>query len=253
MKRLAWMVPALLLAACGETTRPGASVVVVSASKGAVQLPADSSSAATTFTFTNKAGSREVTVGDATLSWRAPGTNAPQSAVVDLPELTLPAGVTCPAASTNPAATCTLSTPGASFADRSLTRTLADADLFAPVLAAVPGASKLPVTVQFGGASNPLSFTVTVSAGAGNTAPTPPQAPRPVVTVNTAGSAPYSGTVSVTVAGNFDALSKVERLILEVTDARGNVDNTSYVSANATATFSVDTARYPRALAKVVG
>lgn len=84
--------------------------------------------------------------------------------------------------------------------------------------------------------------TFTVNYRATTSGKTP--APTPVLTINTAGTAPYSGSLSVTVAGNYDATSTVDRIILEVTDANGNVDNTTYVSNAPTATFSVDTSKY---------
>lgn len=248
MKRLwpALSLP-LLLAACGTTGAPGASVVNVTASKLSVNATAsDGAGAATAYTFTNKAGSREVTINSATLTWVTPGTTATLTATVSIPAFTLPAGVTCPAAATNPAAICNFNSPGADFGDRSLTRSISDADLFSKVLAANPSVTKLPVTVQFNSTANALNFTFTSQPSGGTGGGTTPviKAPAPVLTLNTAGAAPYSGSLSVTVAGNYDATSTVDRLILEVTDASGNVDNTTYVSSSPTATFSVDTSKY---------
>ncbi|MFC6748380.1 Ig-like domain-containing protein [Deinococcus aquaticus] len=73
------------------------------------------------------------------------------------------------------------------------------------------------------------------------TAPTE-KAPAPVLEV--VGSAPYSGNMSVNVSGNFDAASQVDRMILQVTDSKGVVDNSTYVTTQARATFSVDTTRF---------
>lgn len=231
----------LLLAACGTNGRPGAFVVNVTADKLTVDT---GNGGATVYTFTNKAGSREVAINSATLTWVTPGTTAAQTATVSIPSFTLPAGVTCPAAATNPSATCDFNEAGSAFGDRSLSRTISDAELFAKVMAANPSVSKLPITVQFNSAANALNFSLTATAGGGDGAPVQPKAPAPVLTINTAGAAPYSGSLSVTVAGNYDATSTVDRVILEVTDAAGNVDNTTYVSSSPTATFSVDTSRY---------
>lgn len=68
------------------------------------------------------------------------------------------------------------------------------------------------------------------------------QAPAPVLDV--VGSAPFSGNISVNVSGNFDAASQVDRLILQITDSKGVVDNSTYVTTQARATFSVDTTKF---------
>ena len=73
------------------------------------------------------------------------------------------------------------------------------------------------------------------------TAPTE-KAPAPVLEV--VGSAPYSGNMSVNVSGNFDAASQVDRMILQVTDSKGVIDNSTYVTPQARATLSVDTTRF---------
>ncbi|GGN43559.1 beta strand repeat-containing protein [Deinococcus daejeonensis] len=73
---------------------------------------------------------------------------------------------------------------------------------------------------------------------------TPPveKAPAPVLEV--VGSGPYSGNMSVNVSGNFDTASQVDRMILQVTDSKGVIDNSTYVTTQARATFSVDTTRF---------
>ncbi|WP_155299589.1 beta strand repeat-containing protein [Deinococcus kurensis] len=68
------------------------------------------------------------------------------------------------------------------------------------------------------------------------------QAPAPVLDV--VGSAPFSGNMAVNVSGNFDAASQVDRMILQITDSKGVVDNSTYVTTQARATFSVDTTRF---------
>lgn len=242
MKKLVLVTLPLVLAACGSTGTPGAFVVNVSASKSKVVA---STPGATTYTFTNKAGSRAVTIDSATLSWTEPGTQTPHTVTVSIPSFTLPAGLTCPAAATNPSAACNYNEAGTDFGDRSLSRSIGDADLFAKVLAANPSVTDLPVTVQFTNVANTLGFSVTSTASGGTGGDSAPvKAPAPVLTINTAGAQPYSGSLSVTVAGNFDATSTADRVILEVTDARGNVDNTTYTSTSPTATFSIDTAKY---------
>lgn len=245
MKRLwpALSLP-LLLAACGTNSAPGASVVNVTANKLSVNLTAgDGAETATAYTFTNKAGSREVTIQSATLSWVTPGTTTPQTATVTIPAFTLPAGVTCPAAAANPGATCTYNSPGADFGDRSLTRSIRDAELFGKVLAANPSVAGLPVTVQFNSTANALNFTFDSKAGGGTGDPAKPveQTPAPVLQV--VGSGPFSGNMSVNVSGNYDSLSQTDRMVLQVTDRNGVVDNASYTTTQAQATFSVDTTK----------
>ncbi|GAA0504941.1 beta strand repeat-containing protein [Deinococcus depolymerans] len=68
------------------------------------------------------------------------------------------------------------------------------------------------------------------------------QAPKPVLEV--VGSAPYSGNMSVNISGNYDAASQVDRMILQVTDSKGVIDNSTYVTPQARATLSVDTTRF---------
>ena len=63
--------------------------------------------------------------------------------------------------------------------------------------------------------------------------------PAPILTV--VGASPYTGNMSVNVAGNFDTLSQVDRMILQVTDKNGVIDNVSYVTSQPSSTFSVDT------------
>ncbi|GGL80530.1 hypothetical protein GCM10010840_17960 [Deinococcus aerolatus] len=75
------------------------------------------------------------------------------------------------------------------------------------------------------------------------------QAPKPVLEV--IGSAPFSGNISVNVSGNFHTSSQVDRMILQVTDAKGVIDNSTYVTTQARATFSVDTTRFANGLLKL--
>lgn len=66
------------------------------------------------------------------------------------------------------------------------------------------------------------------------------QAPRPALEIT--GSGPYTGSMNVRIFGNFDSMSEVDKLVLEV-EQNGNIDNSSYVSTERTATFSVDTTK----------
>ncbi|MFW8625983.1 beta strand repeat-containing protein [Deinococcus sp. ME38] len=67
------------------------------------------------------------------------------------------------------------------------------------------------------------------------------KAPAPKIIV--ADSQTYSGNVSVQVAGNFDSLSQVDRMILQIKDSKDVIDNSTYVTNQANATFSVDTTK----------
>ncbi|GGO23544.1 hypothetical protein [Deinococcus humi] len=251
MKKLALISLPLLLAACGGPGAPGTSSATVSASTLNVNLSSVSDTGSTTYTFTNRAGAHETIINTATLTWTDEATKTEKSATVNIPSLTLPAGLTCPAATT-PTAACNFNDPATTYADRTLTRTIDNGELFRKVLADNPSVTNLPVDVKFGNTANTLgfSFTSTASTTGGGTGgpgtPTTPVAkpPAPVLTINTLGSGPFSGTLSVTVSGNFDAVSTVDKVILEVTDPSGNINNTSYVSTSASATFSLDTSKY---------
>ncbi|MFC4425768.1 hypothetical protein [Deinococcus navajonensis] len=249
MKKLALLSLPLLLAACNSSSTPGASVVTATSDTTAVTLTGTDSTGATNFTFTNKAGSREVTISSATLTWTDPATKASTSQTVNLAAFTLPAGLSCAASAANPSASCNFNDAGTTFADRTLSRSINNAELFSKVLAANPSVTGLPVTVQFNNTQNTLPFTFTSAAstgggtGGGGTTPAE-KAPAPMLTINTTGTQPYGGSLSVSVSGNFDVTSKVKSLILQVTDSRGNVDNTTYTSQNPSATFSVDTTKY---------
>jgi hypothetical protein len=251
MKKLALISLPLLLAACGGPGAPGTSSATVSASTLNVNLSSVSDAGSTTYTFTNRAGARETTIDTATLTWTDAGTATEKSETVSIPAFTLPAGLTCPTATT-PTASCDFNDPATSYGERSVTHAINNADLFRKVLAVNPSVSALPVDVKFSNTANTLGFTFTstvTSAGGGSgdggSKPTPvAKPPAPVLNINTLGTGSFSGKLSVSVSGNFDAVSTVDKTILEVTDPLGNVDNTSYVSTSASATFSLDTAKY---------
>ncbi len=72
---------------------------------------------------------------------------------------------------------------------------------------------------------------------------TPPIEKTPQPTFTVVGSGPYTGNMSVNVSGNIDSLGQIDRMILQITDKNGVVDNTSYTTTQAQATFSVDTTK----------
>ncbi|MFC6617657.1 Ig-like domain-containing protein [Deinococcus radiophilus] len=84
------------------------------------------------------------------------------------------------------------------------------------------------------------AFTVTYS---GTSTELP--APQPIIRINNLDDAPYSDILSVTVSAGLAAGAEIDRVILEVTDARGIVDTTTYVANNENPTFSIDTTKYP--------
>ncbi|WP_272977012.1 Ig-like domain-containing protein [Deinococcus geothermalis] len=98
------------------------------------------------------------------------------------------------------------------------------------------------------------TYTVTFQAldGAGNAAQVATRSftysavteenPKPVIEV--VGSGPFSKNMSVKVSGGFDSRSQIDRLILQVTDSKDFRDNTTYVTTQDNAAFSVDTTRF---------
>lgn len=243
MKRL---IPALtlplLLAACNPENAPGASRVTVTSSKLTANLgTADTN---TTYTFTSVAGSKASTINSATLSW-TDATGGTKTATADLTTISLPSGFTCGATGS---ASCNFNDASTTPGDRSVAVSISDAILFSKFKAANPSVDSKTVNVQFNGAANSLPFTVTTAVqsnpGTGSGGTTTEKAPIPLVNINTTGTQPYSGTLSVTVSGNYDVTSKVKSLVLQVTDAKGNTDNTTHTSTNPSATFSIDTTRY---------
>ncbi|GHG06004.1 hypothetical protein GCM10017783_18200 [Deinococcus piscis] len=106
-----------------------------------------------------------------------------------------------------------------------------------------PGAGtytyEIRVTDQVGNVTS-QSLTVTY-AGFSTELP----APKPVIRINNLDNAPYSDILSVAVSAGLPAGANIDRVVLEVTDARGIVDTTTYVATNENPTFSIDTTKYP--------
>ncbi|MCD0158452.1 hypothetical protein IHN32_10995 [Deinococcus sp. 14RED07] len=242
MKKLSLLTFSLILAACGSQTSPDGGSVAVSAKSNTVAVTAGNLTGSTSFTFTNKAGGREATISTATITWTDPASNTAKSETVSLSPFTLPSGFIC----ANTSSSCNYNDPGTTPADRSIDRNISDADLFSKVLAANPAVTNLPLSVRFNNSQNAVPFTFTsktTTGGDGSGVPTE-AAPAPLITINSTGTPPLSGNLSVSVSGNFDVTSKVKNLVLEIRDSKGNIDNTTYTSANANATFSIDTTKY---------
>lgn len=236
----------LLLAACGggsgPTTGSGllpSSSVTVSASKSVIKLTPSGVSSdtpdSTTFTFINKAGGAALNISSAILKF---GTS--QTLAVTFGGLTVPSGFSCSDGSTSGCSTANLQ-----FTEKTLQQALKDADLFGKIPALNGGLTSIPVEVDFDGVANPLNLVVSVGSTSTQPVVTPLTSPAPVITINSSASAPYSGNLNVTVSGNFDAASTVDRLVLQTVDSTGNVDNTTYVSNQPSATFSIDTTKFP--------
>lgn len=242
MKKLPLLTLSLILAACGSQTSPDGGSVAVSARSSTVTASSGNLTGSTSFTFTNKAGAREVTVSTATITWTDPTSNTAKSETVNLSPFTLPSGFTC----ANTTSSCNYNDPGTTPADRAVDKTISDADLFSKILTANPSVTSLPLTVRFNNSQNsvPFTFTSKTTTGGDGSGTPAETAPAPLITINSTGTPPFSGSLSVSVSGNFDVTSKVKGLVLEVRDSKGNIDNTTYTSANANATFSIDTTKY---------
>lgn len=238
---LVFLLPPLL-AACGGSSTPGNSAVSVTSDKSTIALTpsgtAVTADASTNFTFTNKAGGSALDISSATLSF---GTS--KSVTVAFPNISVPSGFSCSDGSTSGCSTANLQ-----FSSSTIAKAIKDADLFSQLPVLNSGQTSFPVLVSFAGVSNALTFNVTVGAAAttgGGQTTTPATSPAPVITLNSAEATSYTGNLNVTVSGNFDASSTVDRLVLQTVDATGNIDNTTYVSNQPSATFSVDTSRFP--------
>ncbi|WP_424951793.1 hypothetical protein [Deinococcus sp.] len=209
----------------------------VAADKSTIALTSAGASsttdASTTFTFTNKAGGSAINISSATLNF---GTSKPLT--ISFPNISVPSGFSCADGGTSGCSTANLQ-----FSSSTIAKAIKDADLFGQLPALNGGQTSFPVEVDFAGVMNALTFTVNVSNPSSGT--TTPNAPAPVLVINNTEAQPYSNILSVTVSGGIAAGVAASQVILEVTDASGLVDTTSYVSKNASSTFSVDTTKYP--------
>lgn len=70
-------------------------------------------------------------------------------------------------------------------------------------------------------------------------------APSPKIVINNTGAQPYSNILSITASAGVAAGVGTKQLILEVTDAKGIVDTTTYSTTSETASFNIDTTKYP--------
>ncbi|WP_216325157.1 hypothetical protein [Deinococcus aestuarii] len=96
------------------------------------------------------------------------------------------------------------------------------------------------VAVDAVGNSTSRAFTVNYQA---NSKETP--APTPVLLINNTGAQPYSNVLSVTASAGVAPGIALKQLILEVTDANGIVDTTTYTASSENATFNIDTTKFP--------
>ena len=231
----------VLLAACGPSpVTPGLSGnsgITVSSNKAVINLNSSGVSTdadpTTTFTFMNRAGGAAKTIQSATLKF-----GASQTLNVNLTGIAVPAGFSCSDGSTTGCSTANLQ-----FTDKTIVQAIKDADLFNKLPGLNTGKTSIPVEVDFDGVSNGLNFTVNVGA-ATPVDPSVLPAPSPVLVVNNTETPPYSNILSVTVSGGFAPGVAPALLSLEVTDAKGLVDSTTYTTTSSAATFSIDTSRY---------
>lgn len=105
---------------------------------------------------------------------------------------------------------------------------------------AAGSASYTVVAVDAVGNSTSRTFTVNYQASSKET-----PAPTPVLLINNTGTQPYSNVLSITASAGVAPGVAVKQLILEVTDANGIVDTTTYTAASENATFNIDTTKFP--------
>lgn len=89
---------------------------------------------------------------------------------------------------------------------------------------------------------NSVSQTFTVNYAQTNTETA---APVPVLLINNTDAEPYSNVLSITASAGVAPGVSVKQMILQVTDAKGIVDTTTFISTAENATFNIDTTKYP--------
>ncbi|NTY02022.1 hypothetical protein [Deinococcus sp. JMULE3] len=89
---------------------------------------------------------------------------------------------------------------------------------------------------------NSVSQTFTVNYAQTNTETA---APAPVLLINNTDAEPYSNVLSLTASAGVAPGVSVKQMILQVTDAKGIVDTTTFTSTSENATFNIDTTKYP--------
>ena|GEM_PF-5208389 len=234
----------VLLAACGGVNLGNTPKVTVSTSSPSVNVdPSGTTSTTSEYSFTNAAGAIGGTVTTAQLNFI--GTNiAPVT--VPLGNLVIPAGNTCANAIKDATYSCGVQ-EATDFVNRTIAYAIKDATLFSKVTQANPAAKSYPVSVTFNGnsvggswSSNPVTVQVEVGGQTAN-----PTAPQPVLVVNNTEAQPYKNILSVTVSAGLQGGQTIGKTILVVTDSRNIVDSTTFTSTAETATFSVDTSKYP--------
>lgn len=247
MKKLAILTLPLLLAACnsdGNSGNGNGGNITVTPNKTTIALNPSSRDGQTSYTFTNAAGGPATVISSAVVSWVDPVTKAAQSSTVSLGKFTVPAGKVCPQGGSD------CFGGDATFVEQSITKTISDNLLFSDILAKNPSVRDLPVTVAFNNvAPTTMYFTSQVVTPPGETPKPVENAPAP--TLSLVGTGPYTKAMTVQVSGNFDAGSEVGKVVLEITDSKGFKDNSTYVSSNSQASFSVDTTRFANGIVKM--
>lgn len=88
---------------------------------------------------------------------------------------------------------------------------------------------------------NSVSQTFTVNYAQTNTETV---APVPVLLINNTDAEPYSNVLSITASAGVAPGVSVKQMILQITDAKGIVDTSTFTSTAENATFNIDTTKY---------
>lgn len=110
--------------------------------------------------------------------------------------------------------------------------------------------------------TGPVTYTVVSTDTVGNSVSqsftiryaqtnTETSAPSPVLQINNTDPEPYGNILSITASAGVAAGISVKQMILQVTDSRGIVDTTTFVTSSENATFNIDTTKYPDGLLKL--